>query len=204
AAARGRRALPRRAGGRPDRLHLPRPGPVNAPRCGFIGLGAMGAPMARHLAGAGLLAGVANRSHGKALLLAEELGVQAFAEPGALARQCDVVLLCVSADADVLALVRVLGPFLRPGAVIVDHSTVAAATARAAADELAERRVRFLDAPVSGGVEGAIKGSLSIMLGGAEDALERARPALEAYGSRITRMGEVGSGQATKAVNQVL
>lgn len=177
---------------------------MNAPRCGFIGLGAMGAPMARHLAAAGLLAGVANRSHGKALLLAEELGVEAFAEPGDLARQCDVVLLCVSADADVLGLVRVLGPFLRPGAVIVDHSTVAAATARAAAEEVAERRVCFVDAPVSGGVEGAIKGSLSIMLGGEEAGVERARPALEAYGSRITRMGAVGSGQATKAVNQVL
>jgi len=176
----------------------------HAPRCGFIGLGAMGAPMARHLHRAGLLAGVANRSHGKALLLAEELGVDAFAEPGELGRHCDVVLLCVTADADVLGLVRVLGPFLHPGAVVVDHSTVAAGTARAAAGELARHRVHFLDAPVSGGVEGAIHGGLSVMVGGEGEALERARPALEAYGKRITHMGAVGSGQATKAVNQVL
>ena len=177
---------------------------ANGPRCGFIGLGAMGAPMARHLAQAGLLAGVANRSHGKALLLAEELGVDAFAEPGELARHCDVVLLCVTADSDVLGLVRVLGPFLRPGAVVVDHSTVAAGTARAAAEELEQHRVRFLDAPVSGGVEGAVNGRLSIMAGGDPDALERARPALDSYGKRITHMGGVGNGQATKAVNQVL
>lgn len=177
---------------------------MTSPRCGFIGLGAMGDPMARHLARAGLLAGVANRSHGKALLLAEELGIRAFEEPGELARACDVVLLCVTGDADVLGLVRVVGPFLRPGAVVVDHSTVGAGTARSAAEELQSHRVHFLDAPVSGGVEGAKNGALSIMVGGEEAALERARPALEAYASRITLMGPVGSGQATKAVNQVL
>ena len=177
---------------------------ASEPRCGFIGLGAMGEPMARHLHAAGLLAGVANRSHGKAIVLAEELGVEAFAEPHELARQCDIVLLCVTADADVLGLVDTLGPFLRPRAVVVDHSTVGVQTARHAASELEKHRACFLDAPVSGGVEGARNGKLSVMVGGPEDALAFARPALEAYSARITHMGDTGSGQAAKAVNQVL
>ena len=176
----------------------------NAPRCGFVGLGAMGEPMARHLARVGLLSGVANRSHGKAIVLAEDVGVEAFAEPQDMARHCDVVVLCVTADADVLALVGTLGAFLKPGTVVVDHSTVGVETARRAAAELAERRVGFLDAPVSGGVEGARNGKLSIMVGGEAEHLERARPALETYAARITHMGAVGAGQATKAVNQVL
>src|SRR5206468_7645911 len=90
------------------------------------------------------------------------------------------------------------------GAIVIDHSTVAPATAIRAARILAEAGADFLDAPVSGGVEGAKNGKLSVMVGGDADVLERARPVLEAYGLRITHMGQVGSGQATKAVNQVL
>jgi 3-hydroxyisobutyrate dehydrogenase len=175
----------------------------NTMKTGFIGLGAMGRPMAGHLQQAGLLARVGNRGRAKAVAVAAELGVALAEQPGDFA-DCDAVLLCVSADADVLANVELLATVLRPGAVVVDHSTVARDTAIAAAAQLAERGVAFLDAPVSGGVEGAIHGRLSVMVGGSDAALQRVRPALETYAARIERMGEVGAGQATKAVNQVL
>lgn len=171
---------------------------------GFIGLGAMGAPMAGHLHARGLLQAVANRTHAKAEALAAELGVSAPATLAELAAQCEVIALCVTADADVLATVDALDPHLLPGAIVIDHSTVAPATAKEAAARLARVGAHFLDAPVSGGVEGAINGKLSVMVGGEAAVLERARPVLEAYALRVTHLGDVGAGQATKAVNQVL
>lgn len=171
---------------------------------GFIGLGAMGAPMAGHLHARGLLHAVANRTHAKAVALAAALGVSAPATPAELAAQCEVIALCVTADADVLATVDALAPHLLPGAIVIDHSTVAPATAKEAAARLARVGAHFLDAPVSGGVEGAINGKLSVMVGGEAAVLERARPVLEAYALRVTHLGDVGAGQATKAVNQVL
>lgn len=173
-------------------------------QAGFVGLGAMGAPMAGHLKQHGLLAAVANRSRAKAERIAAELGVAAPADLAELAAQCEVVALCVTADADVLATVDALAPGLKPGSIVIDHSTVSPATAQKAAQKLAEVGALFLDAPVSGGVEGAKNGKLSIMVGGDAEVLERARPVLEAYGARIAHMGKVGAGQATKAVNQVL
>jgi 3-hydroxyisobutyrate dehydrogenase len=172
-------------------------------KAAFIGLGAMGAPMAGHLHTKGLLAAVGNRSQAKADALAKELGVAAPALAD-IAASCDVIALCVSADADVIGVVEALAPSLKKGAIVIDHSTVAPATAIRAARILAEAGADFLDAPVSGGVEGAKNGKLSVMVGGDAGVLERARPVLEAYGLRITHMGQVGSGQATKAVNQVL
>ena len=174
-------------------------------KTGFIGLGAMGAPMAGHLHACGLLAVVGNRTAAKASALAAQLGggVVAAADAAGFAG-CDVVMLCVSADADVLQQVDALAAVLAPGALVVDHSTVASGTAVEAARRLAARGIGFLDAPVSGGVEGARNGKLSVMVGGEADALERARAALEAYALRITHMGAHGAGQATKAVNQVL
>ncbi|MDR6644329.1 MULTISPECIES: NAD(P)-dependent oxidoreductase [unclassified Luteibacter] len=172
-------------------------------KAAFIGLGAMGAPMAGHLHAKGLLAAVGNRSQTKADALAKELGVVAPDLAG-IASSCDVIALCVSADADVIGVVEALAPSLKTGAIVIDHSTVAPATAKKAASLLADVGALFLDAPVSGGVEGAKNGTLSVMVGGDAEVLERARPVLEAYGARITHMGAVGSGQATKAVNQVL
>ncbi|TCV96324.1 3-hydroxyisobutyrate dehydrogenase [Luteibacter rhizovicinus] len=172
-------------------------------KAAFIGLGAMGAPMAGHLNDKGLLAAVGNRSQAKADALAAELKVAAPDLAG-IAALCDVIALCVSADADVIGVVDAMAPSLRKGAIVIDHSTVAPATAKRVARRLAEVGAHFLDAPVSGGVEGAKNGKLSVMVGGEADVLERARPVLEAYGARITHMGPVGSGQATKAVNQVL
>lgn len=170
---------------------------------GFIGLGAMGAPMAGHLAARGLLSVVDNRTRSKAEALAARLGVRAAASHADFAG-CDVVALCVSMDADVLQQVGALAAVLKPGAVVVDHSTVSVDTAKRAQALLAARGIGFVDAPVSGGVEGARNGKLSVMAGGSEEDLAKARPVLEAYAARITHMGGTGAGQATKAVNQVL
>ena len=170
---------------------------------GFIGLGAMGVPMARHLHARGVLAAVGNRTQHKADAFAAELGIRAARSADNFA-DCDVVVLCVPLDYDVLEHVTALAAVLKPGAVVIDHSTVSVDTARRAAGMLCEHAIGFLDAPVSGGVEGARNGKLSVMVGGGADVLERARPVLEAYAARISHMGETGSGQATKAVNQVL
>jgi 3-hydroxyisobutyrate dehydrogenase len=171
---------------------------------GFIGLGAMGRGMARNLSRAGLLRAVWNRTAATASGLAAELGVTAATSPAHLAAGCDVVLLCVSADSDVLEVVEALGPGLRPGSIVVDCSTVSADTAREAARRLGARQVDFLDAPVSGGVEGARDGKLAIMVGGSAEALERARPALDALGRTVTHFGPSGAGQAAKATNQIM
>jgi len=170
---------------------------------GFIGLGAMGHSMAGHLHARGVLAVVGNRTQARAQIFADALTLKAAAGAGDFSG-CDVVMLCVSADADVLENVRALAGVLRAGSVVVDHSTVSSTTAQQAQALLQEHGIGFLDAPVSGGVEGARNGKLSIMVGGEVSDLEKARPALEAYALRITHMGPSGAGQATKAVNQVL
>jgi 3-hydroxyisobutyrate dehydrogenase len=171
---------------------------------GFIGLGAMGHGMARNLHRAGLLKAVWNRSAATADELAAELGVDAASDPADLAARCHVVVLCVSADADVLEVIDALAPALRPGSIVVDCSTVSADTAREAAHRLAAKGVEFLDAPVSGGVEGARDGKLAIMVGGSAEALERARPVLAAMGRAVTHFGPSGAGQAAKATNQIM
>jgi 3-hydroxyisobutyrate dehydrogenase len=175
-----------------------------SPKAAFIGLGAMGAPMAGHLKAKGLLHAVANRTQAKAEALAREWDVLAPATLAELAASCDVIAMCVTADADVLNLIEALAPHLKPGTIVIDHSTVAPDTARQAALRLAQVGAHFLDAPVSGGVEGAKNGKLSVMVGGDADVLQRALPVLEAYALRVTHLGDVGAGQATKAVNQVL
>ena len=173
-------------------------------RTGFIGLGAMGSSMARNLHRAGLLTGVWNRTPLKAAALAAELKCPASANPAELARGCDALVLCVSADQDVLAVIAQVAPTLRAGALVIDCSTVSSATARSAAAQLAARGVEFLDAPVSGGVEGAAKATLAIMVGGEASTLERAQPLLQAMGATITHFGPHGAGQAAKATNQIM
>lgn len=171
---------------------------------GFIGLGAMGSHMARNLHRAGLLSGVWNRTAEKARTLAAELGTVAAESPAALARSADAVVLCVSADPDVLEVVEALAPGVSPHALIIDCSTVGAETARKSAEVLRTRQAEFLDCPVSGGVEGARDATLAVMAGGAESAFARARPILEALGKTITHFGPTGSGQAAKATNQIM
>ncbi|KXJ40756.1 MAG: oxidoreductase [Methylothermaceae bacteria B42] len=171
---------------------------------GMIGLGAMGAPMAHNLAKQGLLTSVWNRTSNKAESLAAALNIQAAESPEALAKSCNIIAICVSRDQDVLEVIEILLPGLQPGAVVIDHSTVSIETAREAAEKVKTQGADFLDAPVSGGVEGARAGTLSVMVGGSRQALDKAMPALQAIGQRIEHMGDVGSGQATKVVNQIL
>ena len=173
-------------------------------RTGFIGLGAMGSSMARNLHRAGLLVGVWNRSATKATALAAELNCAAPTTAAELARNCDALVLCVSADQDVRSVIVAVAPALKAGSLVIDCSTVSADTARTAAAQLAARRVDFLDAPVSGGVEGAAKGTLAIMVGGEAATLERAQPVLQALGSTVTHFGPHGAGQAAKATNQIM
>jgi 3-hydroxyisobutyrate dehydrogenase len=173
-------------------------------RVGFIGLGAMGAHMARNLHRAGLLSGVWNRTPEKARALAAELGTAAPDSPADLARDADAIVICVSADQDVLDVVNALAPGLKPNALVLDCSTVSSETARRAADVVHQKKAEFLDCPVSGGVEGARDATLAIMVGGTEDAFARAQPILTVLGKTITHFGPIGSGQAAKATNQIM
>ncbi len=173
-------------------------------RTGFVGLGAMGAPMAINLHAAGLLTAVWNRTPERAVAIADQTGCYPCQSVEELARRCDAVVICVSADPDVLDIVERLAASLTRGSVVIDCSTIGAATAREAARTLAGRDLQFLDCPVSGGTEGAQQGTLSIMVGGELTALEKARPALEAMGGAIVHMGGPGAGQAAKATNQIM
>src|SRR5690348_6373599 len=143
-------------------------------KVGFIGLGAMGYPMAQNLHKAGLLAAVYNRTPDKARRLAVETGCAAASNVAELAGLCDAVVTCVSADADVLEVVEALAPALKHGALVLDCSTVSAGTARQAAARLKAVGVDFLDCPVSGGTEGAKHATLAIMCGGDAVAFARA------------------------------
>jgi len=173
-------------------------------KTGFIGLGAMGMHMAHNLHKAGLLAGAWNRTQAKATALAAATGCRSYDSPAALAADCDAIVMCVSADGDVLAVVAELCTTIRAGSLVIDCSTVSAGTARHAADSLAAHGCAFLDCPVSGGVEGARDATLAIMCGGDAAAFERARPILGAMGRTVVHLGPSGFGQATKATNQIM
>lgn len=173
---------------------------------GFLGLGVMGAPMARNLLAAGHDVLAWNRSP-EPLAELVEAGARSADGPAAVAAEADLVISIVSDDA---ALREVLGgpdgaiAAAPPGSLIIDMSTVSPALARELAAEAQARRVGFLDAPVSGGDVGAREGTLSIMVGGSAADVERARPVFEVLGSRVTHVGDAGAGQVAKACNQVL
>lgn len=171
---------------------------------GFIGLGAMGIGMAHNLHRRGMLAAVWNRTRSKAESVARQWNCHAVGSLGEISALCETLVLCVSADNDVLSVVDELLSTEVHGKMVIDCSTVSADTARAAAHRLRVRGASFLDAPVSGGVEGARDGTLAIMVGGEQEAFERARPVLEALGRTITHFGDNGAGQAAKATNQIL
>ncbi len=172
---------------------------------GWIGLGAMGWPMAGHLHAAGHLKAVWNRTLTKSGAFAEQHpDTIAATTPATLAERCEVIMLCVSADQDLDAVVDAMLPSLSPGQVLVDHSTVSPSTARRLAERLAERQVAFIDAPVTGGVEGAVKGQLAIMAGGDWDAFQSVQAQLASYAKVTHHLGHAGSGQAAKAVNQLM
>ena len=173
-------------------------------KTGLIGLGAMGLGMANNIAKAGRLTTVYNRTHSKALAFATELNISSSNSPQQLTEQVDLILICVSEDKDVLQIINALAKTIKPNSIVVDLSTVSSETAITAAAILSTKQAFFLDAPVSGGVEGAKKGTLAMMVGGKESILEKVRPVLETMTSRIIYMGATGSGQGTKAVNQIM
>jgi 2-hydroxy-3-oxopropionate reductase len=176
------------------------------PTIGFIGLGIMGRPMARNLLQAGFPLVVYDLLPAATAELTAA-GATAAVSPAELARQVEVVLLCLPDSPDVQAAMQ--GPEgvlagARPGQVVVDMSTISPVVARALAAAAAAQGVAFLDAPVSGGQVGAVQATLSIMVGGDAAALERAQPVLAALGKTILHIGESGAGQVAKACNQLL
>jgi 3-hydroxyisobutyrate dehydrogenase len=174
----------------------------------FLGLGAIGRPMAARLAAApGISLVVWNRTTERARTFAAETGARYAATPAEAARGADVVITCFPVSADVDAVLGgaegVLAGLPR-GALLVDCTSGDPATSRRIAARLAEHDVGFLDAPVSGGTIGAEQGTLTVMVGGDAALLERARPVLETFGRKIVHCGDVGTGDALKAVNNAL
>lgn len=172
-------------------------------KIGFAGLGVMGAPMARHLVGAGHEVTGFNRSRAKAQAWAQATGGRAAETVAEAADGAELFILCVGNDDDVRQVTGQALERLAPGAVIVDHTTTSAKVAREISEAATAVGRTFLDAPVSGGQAGAENGQLSVMVGGDADALARAEPALRAYSKAIQHMGPSGSGQLTKMVNQI-
>jgi 3-hydroxyisobutyrate dehydrogenase len=173
---------------------------------GFIGLGIMGQGMCRNLLDAGYDLVVWNRTRSKAEALARK-GAQVAETPLALAASVDTVITCVSDTPDVEAVV--LGKQgiihgMREGGLLVDCSTISPSRTREIAAQLQQKGADMLDAPLSGGSEGAAKGTLSIMVGGEADPFRRALPVLQTMGTTITHVGPIGSGQMAKLVNQIL
>jgi len=168
------------------------------------GLGAMGRPIARNLAEHGLLIGVKNRTKGVAFGVTNELNLEEFEDDEQMFSKSDCVLTCVSADDDLIQIVDEFKVHLKPGSVVIDCSTVCASTAKKMAEDLEKLGIGFMDAPVSGGVEGAQKGTLAVMVGADLKTYKRANDLFHSIGSQVTYMGKVGQGQATKAVNQIL
>jgi len=177
-------------------------------RIGFIGLGIMGRGMVRNLLKAGFEVRAWNRTASRMDELAAD-GAVRTAGPADLAAQCDVIITCVSDTPDVEAVILGDDPHgvihgVKPGALVVDMSTISPHATRQMAARLAEKGVYMLDAPISGGSEGAAKGTLAIMVGGPADQVERAMPLFSAMGKTITHVGENGAGQMVKLVNQIL
>ena len=175
-------------------------------KVGFVGLGIMGAPMAANLIGAGFALNVYNRTPGKCEAL-ERLGAKAYPKPSKLASASEVVVTIVSDTPDVEAVLfgeNGLAEGLEPGSVVIDMSTISPTRTVEFAARLADQQVDMLDAPVSGGDKGAIAGTLSIMVGGKQEAFNRCLPLFEAMGKNIVYAGPNGNGQKTKLVNQVV
>ena len=172
----------------------------------FIGIGIMGGPMARHLKNAGHEVTIFNRSLGKAEKWADENGGDIGHSPAEAAKGADAVIACVGTDDDLASITLGRdGAFgaMSKGALFIDHTTVSARIARQLAVEAKSRGIHSVDAPVSGGQVGAENGSLSIMCGGSDAAMELAQPIMQAYAKRIVHVGGPGAGQTAKMVNQI-
>lgn len=181
----------------------------DARKVSFLGLGVMGGAIARHIGQAGHELTVYNRSPERAQRWLEEnpgLALRTAASPADAAEGADVVITCVGDDDDLAEVV--LGPkgvfkTMRPGSAFVDHTTVSARIARQISVEARDLEVHCVDAPMTGSQIGAEKGTLTLMCGGRKDAIEVARPVMEAYSQRIVHVGKAGAGQTTKMANQI-
>ncbi len=172
----------------------------------FLGLGVMGYPMAGHLAKAGHEVTVYNRTQSKASNWVKDHGSRAAPTPAEAANEAEIVFACVGADKDIRAVVyggdgALAG--MRDGAIFVDHTTASAVIAGELDEAARAKGLGFLDAPVSGGQTGAENGALTVMVGGDAAAFEAAEPVMDCYARNVTHMGEAGTGQLTKMVNQI-
>ena len=175
-------------------------------KIGFIGLGTMGAPMAHNLIKAGFDVTVHNRTREREEPLVRA-GADQAATPADAARGADVVITMLSDTPDVEGVLfddNGVASTAQTGSTVIDMSTISGHATRNFGARLQSQRVKYVDAPVSGGSEGATNGTLTIMCGGKPEDVEAVRPVLEAMGSKVTHVGPLGSGQLTKAVNQII
>ena len=173
---------------------------------GFIGLGVMGYPMAGHLSSNGFDTCVFNRTQEKASKWKNEFTGSSCESPSEIASQSDVIMICVGKDEDVRDVIcgdKGILESVNPGTIIVDHSTTSATLAKEMSQILQEKECYFLDAPISGGQAGAEAGKLSVMVGGCKESFKAVKKILDAYSKFSKHMGNSGSGQLTKMVNQI-
>lgn len=172
----------------------------------FIGLGVMGFPMAGHLANAGFDICVFNRTTSKAEEWLTQYRGSFATTPAGATIDADLVFTCVGNDQDLCQVVMGsdgIAESLRPGSILIDHTTASAEIARELSGELKKLEAGFIDAPVSGGQQGAENGQLTIMCGGAQTDFNKAQPVMNHYAKQTTLMGDCGAGQLTKMVNQI-
>ena len=175
-------------------------------RIGFIGIGVMGFPMAGHLSSNGFDVCVFNRSQKKSLNWVTKFTGSLCNSPLEIASQCDIIILCVGKDEDVKEVIcgeNGILKSIKPGTIIIDHTTTSATLAKDMNQILQNKKAYFLDAPISGGQAGAEEGKLSVMVGGDEQAFTKVKDVLGAYAKFVKYLGSSGSGQLTKMVNQI-
>ena len=173
---------------------------------GFVGLGVMGFPMANHLHNGGHKVRVCNRSEDKSKRWANLTGEDYFLTPEEVAEDCNVVFLCVGNDEDVRSVVTGedgILKSLKPGSIVVDHTTTSATLAQEMSSKCLNQEIFFIDAPLSGGQIGAESGKLTVMAGGDKNAFNKIKELLSLYSKFVRRMGDSGTGQLTKMVNQI-
>jgi 3-hydroxyisobutyrate dehydrogenase-like beta-hydroxyacid dehydrogenase len=169
----------------------------------FLGLGVMGYPMAGHLQTKGHAVTVYNRSTAKAEAWAKQHGGAFRASIAEAVMDAEMVMMCVGNDKDVLEVGQLALAAMKPGTILVDHTTASADAARMLFRMAKDKGVGFIDAPVSGGQAGAVNGQLTVMCGGEQAVFDRAKPVIDLYAKACTRMGDSGAGQLTKMVNQI-
>lgn len=172
----------------------------------FIGLGVMGYPMAGHLANKGYQVTVYNRSSQKAEQWLKDYSGHSAETPALAAQNADIVFCCVGNDNDVRSVTSAdngVISTMKPGSILVDHTTASAELAEEIGTICQKKEIHFIDAPVSGGQQGAENGLLTVMCGGSEEVFKKVKPVMESFAQAVTLMGPVGAGQLTKMVNQI-